>query len=120
MENIAETGKKLRRAVQNGGDRGRDEWHKLVADVEDLVKKVANVDDAEIAEIRAKVEDTLARAKSSAGAGMTAIRERAEAVRERAGEASDATDEYVHENPWAAVGIAAAVGIIIGFVAGRR
>ena len=120
MENIVETGQKVRRAVRNGGGAGRDEWHKLVADVEDLVKKVAHVDDAEIAEIRSKVEDTLARAKSSAGAGMTALRERAEVVRERAGEATDATDEYVHENPWAAIGIAAAVGIIIGFVASRR
>ena len=113
MENIAETGKKLRRAVRNGGGAGRDEWNKLVADVEDLVKKVAHVDDEEIAEIRSKVEDTLARAKTTATESVTAVRERAE-------EATDATDEYVHENPWAAVGIAAAVGIVIGFIAGRR
>ena len=113
MENIAETGKKVRRAVRNGGGASRDEWHKLVADVEDLVRKVAHVDDEEIAEIRSKVEDTLARAKTTATEGVTAVRERAE-------EATDATDEYVHENPWAAVGIAAAVGIIIGFIAGRR
>jgi ElaB/YqjD/DUF883 family membrane-anchored ribosome-binding protein len=26
----------------------------------------------------------------------------------------------VRENPWAAIGVAAAVGIIIGFVASRR
>jgi ElaB/YqjD/DUF883 family membrane-anchored ribosome-binding protein len=113
MENIAETGKKVRRAVRNGGAAGSDEWHKLVADVEDLVKKVANVDDAEIAEIRSKVESTLARAKTTATEGIAAVRGRAE-------DASDATDEYIHENPWAAVGIAAAVGIIIGFIAGRR
>ena len=77
------------------------------------MKKVANVDDAEIAEIRGKVVDTLAKAKSSASAGVAAVREQAE-------EATEATDHYVHENPWAAIGIAAAVGIVIGFVAGRR
>lgn len=111
---IEETGKRIRRAAKNGGDAGRDEWHRLVADVEDLVKKVANVDDEEIAHIRAKVQDTLDRAKSSAGAGIAAVRGRAE-------DASEATDVYVHENPWASIGIAAAVGIIIGFVvAGRR
>ena len=113
MENITETGKRIRRAAKNGGEAGRDEWHRLVADVEDLVKKVAHVDDEEIAHIRAKVADTLERAKSSAGASVAAVREQAE-------EATDATDAYVHDNPWAAVGIAAAVGIIIGFVAGRR
>lgn len=109
MASVVETGKRVRRVVKNGGE----EWHRLVADVEDLVKKVAHVDDDEIAEIRSKVEDTLAEAKSSAAAGIAAVRGQAE-------DASEATDEYVHENPWAAIGIAAAVGIIIGFVAGRR
>jgi ElaB/YqjD/DUF883 family membrane-anchored ribosome-binding protein len=121
METTAETGKPGRRAEANGGEAaGSAEWRKLVADVEDLVKKVANVDDAEIAEIRGKVEATLARAKSTAGEGAAALREGAAAVRDRAGEVSEATDEYVRENPWAAIGIAAAVGIVIGFVAGRR
>jgi ElaB/YqjD/DUF883 family membrane-anchored ribosome-binding protein len=114
MERMAETVKRGRGAETNGGEAtGSAEWRRLVADVEDLVKKVANVDDAEIAEIRGKVEQTLARAKSTAGEG-------AAAVRARAGEVSEATDEYVRENPWAAIGIAAAIGIVIGFVAGRR
>ena len=39
----------------------------------------------------------------------------------RAGEVTEATDVYVRENPWAAIGVAAAVGIVIGFIAaGRR
>jgi len=114
MENTVETGRRGRRVEANGGESaGSAEWRKLVADVEDLVKQIANVDDAKIAAIRGKVEDTLAKAKSAAGEG-------ASAVRARAGEASEATDEYVHENPWAAIGIAAAIGIVIGFVAGRR
>ncbi len=103
-----------KRGRRNGGASGKSaEWHNLVADVEDLVKKVANVDDAEIAEIRSKIEHTIAQAKSTAEEGVAA-------VRGRAGEVSEATDEYVRENPWAAIGIAAAIGIVIGFVAGRR
>jgi ElaB/YqjD/DUF883 family membrane-anchored ribosome-binding protein len=115
MENVLESVRRGRRADQNGGDAGKSaEWRKLVADVEDLVKKVAHVDDEEIAKIRGKVEATLAKAKSSADHGFATVRDRAEEV-------SEATDEYVHENPWASIGVAAAVGIIIGFVvAGRR
>ena len=113
MEEAAGTGRRGRRAEANGESARGDEWRNLVADVEDLVKKVANVDDAEIAQIRAKVEDTLAKAKTTAGEGVAA-------VRARAGEATEATDEYVRENPWAVIGIAAAIGIVIGFVAGRR
>ena len=121
MERMADTVKRGRGAEANGGENaGSAEWRKLVADVEDLVKKVANVDDAEIAEIRGKVEATLARAKNTAGEGAAALREGAAAVRERAGEVSQATDEYVRDNPWAAIGIAAAIGIVVGFVAGRR
>jgi ElaB/YqjD/DUF883 family membrane-anchored ribosome-binding protein len=112
MEDVIQTGKRARRTDRNGGGRS-EEWKNLVADVEDLVKKVANVDDEAIAEIRAKVTDTLEKAKSSAGQGLAAVRGRAEDV-------SEATDEYVRENPWAAIGIAAAVGIVIGFIAGRR
>jgi len=116
MENVIETVKRARRAAKNGGHAAAErstEWKNLVADVEDLVKKVANVDDEEIAEIRARVEDTLEKAKTSAGAGIAALRGRTEEI-------TEATDEYVRENTWAAIGIAAAVGIVIGFVAGRR
>ncbi len=109
---------RLRAAPQyrNGGQaaaaRGA-EWRNLVTDVEDLIKKVANVDDAEVAAIRAKVEQTLAKAKTSATQGIAAIRGQTDEV-------TEATDQYVRENPWAAIGIAAAVGIVLGFIAGRR
>lgn len=114
MEETLESGKRGR--SRNGGHSAGErstEWKNLVADVEDLVKKVANVDDDEIAKIRSRIQDTLAKARSTAGERLSAARERAE-------EATDATDDYVRENPWAAVGIAAAIGIVIGFVAGRR
>ena len=65
MEDVIETGKRSRRPAKNGGHTAAEhstEWKNLVADVEDLVKKVANVDDSEIAEMRAKVEDTLEKA----------------------------------------------------------
>lgn len=113
MEEIIETAPSARRTDNNGGAARSAEWRNLVADVEDLVKKVAHVDDQEIAEIRAKVENTLAKAKTTANESIAA-------VRGRAGEVSEATDVYVRENPWSAIGIAAAIGIVIGFVAGRR
>jgi ElaB/YqjD/DUF883 family membrane-anchored ribosome-binding protein len=114
---MEETLKAGRRGRSRSGDAAagerNTEWQNLVADVEDLVKRVADVDDEEIAEIRSRVEGTLARAKKSASAGLAEARDRAEEV-------TDATDEYVRENPWAAVGIAAAIGIVIGLLAGRR
>jgi ElaB/YqjD/DUF883 family membrane-anchored ribosome-binding protein len=43
-----------------------------------------------------------------------------DAVKDRAKAAARATDDYVHAHPWKAVGTAAAVGIIIGMLIGRR
>jgi ElaB/YqjD/DUF883 family membrane-anchored ribosome-binding protein len=42
-----------------------------------------------------------------------------EALR-RAREVADATDEYVRENPWQSVGIAAGVGLLLGLLLSRR
>ena len=35
-------------------------------------------------------------------------------------EAADAADQFVRENPWAALGIAAAVGCVVGLLISRK
>lgn len=100
-------------SVRRQASRISAEFHDLVADVEDLVKRVANVGDAEVARVRARVEKTLAAAKSAAAEG-------ASTARTYARDATAATDSYVHESPWTAIGLAAAVGVLVGFIASRR
>jgi len=39
---------------------------------------------------------------------------------QRAREAATATDDYVHANPWQAIGVAAAIGLALGVLIGRR
>ena len=39
---------------------------------------------------------------------------------DRARDAARATDDYVHDNPWQAVGAAAAVGFVVGMLMTRR
>lgn len=39
---------------------------------------------------------------------------------EKTKQAAKATDTYVHEHPWQAVGAAAAVGILVGMLISRR
>jgi ElaB/YqjD/DUF883 family membrane-anchored ribosome-binding protein len=34
--------------------------------------------------------------------------------------AAKATDAYVHENPWKAIGLAASIGVVVGLLIGRR
>ena len=41
-------------------------------------------------------------------------------VMERGKAAARATDDYVHDNPWRALGVAIAVGVVIGLIVTRR
>jgi ElaB/YqjD/DUF883 family membrane-anchored ribosome-binding protein len=41
-------------------------------------------------------------------------------VTEGTKQAVKVTDDYVHENPWRSIGIGAAAGLLIGFLAARR
>lgn len=89
------------------------EWRDLVADVEDLIRKIGDVSDLEIARVRERLKKTLAAAKESAAVG-------AQAAKTYARDASVATDGYVRQRPWTAVGLAAALGVLIGVMASRR
>ena len=43
-----------------------------------------------------------------------------EILRDRTKAAARATDDYVNDNPWRAVGIAAGVGLLLGVIFARR
>ncbi len=85
----------------------------VVADAEALLKATAGQSGEALAAMRAKVDESLASAKAKmieAEAALT-VKTKAAAV---------ATDEYVHENPWQAVGVAAGIGVLIGLLISRR
>ena len=85
------------------------ELRNLIGDVEDLIKRVANVSDADVAKLRARVEEKITSAKDTLKAGTAAV-----------SNAASATDDYVHGSPWQAVGIAAIAGLAVGYLLGRR
>jgi len=85
----------------------------LSKDVQELLKATASVVGEKAAEARVKVEESLRAAQDKLAVAH-------ESVKAKGKEAITATDEYVHENPWNAVGIAAGVGFLLGlgFAAG--
>ena len=85
----------------------------VVADAEALIKATANQGGEALASVRAKAQESLTAVKAKMADAQAAL-----VIRSKA--AVKATDVYVHENPWQAVGIAASVGILIGFIMGRR
>jgi len=85
----------------------------VVADAEALLKATANQGGEKLAEVRAKAEESLRIAKDKMAEAQAALLVRTKA-------AAKATDAYVHENPWRAIGAAAGVGLVIGLLIGRR
>ena len=85
----------------------------VVADTEELLKATAGAAGDRVAAARARAEETLRTAKGK-------LAELDDEVVERAKQTAKAADEYVHEHPWSAIGIAAAAGLLIGVLIARR
>ena len=84
----------------------------VVADAEELLRATAGQAGEKVSAARERIQENLAAAKVRLAAAQ-------EAVADKARQAANATDEYVHENPWKAVGIGAGVGLIIGMLISR-
>ncbi len=85
----------------------------VISDAEDLLRATASQAGEKAAAAREKIQDSLHRAKVK-------LAEAEDIMIDNAKQAARATDEYVHDNPWRAVGIAAGVGLLIGLLIGRR
>ena len=85
----------------------------VISDAEDLLRATANQAGEKISVARERIEDSLHQAKVK-------LAEAEAMVSERAREAARYTDEYVHENPWRAIGVAAGIGLLLGLLMSRR
>jgi len=85
----------------------------VIDDTEELLKATAGQAGEKVHAARARAEETLRTAKAR-------LVELGEAGAEKAKAAARATDTYVHENPWQAVGVAAGVGFLVGWLLGRK
>ena len=107
------TASAARDKVQAAGAAASDEVQNLISDVEDLIDRVGDAADPEVKRLRAKVANAVVSAKRSIASG-------AEQVQRQAKDAFDASDRYVHDQPWEAIGIAALAGVAVGFLISRR
>lgn len=85
----------------------------VVSDAEELLKATASSAGEKVAAARERVQDSLHKAKVK-------LAEAEDVIVQRGKQAARATDDYVRDNPWRAVGIAAGVGLVIGLLIGRR
>ena len=85
----------------------------LMADAEALIKATAGQEDGVIGSIRSKALETLSSAKENFSNAQGSLTDKAKVV-------SESADEFVHRNPWEALGVAAGLGLLIGLFIRRR
>ncbi|HNN08114.1 MAG: DUF883 family protein [Rhodocyclaceae bacterium] len=85
----------------------------VIADAEEILRATANQAGEKVGELRERIQERLRDAKVRLQDAEAALVDKTKA-------AARATDDFVHENPWQAVGVAAAIGLALGVLIGRR
>ena len=90
-----------------------EDFADVLSEADALLKQAAKESGDKATDLRAQVEAKLRTAKLR-------LQEMQDDAVDRARAAARATDEYVHDNPWQAIGIGAAIGFLVGLVVSRR
>jgi len=85
----------------------------VITDAEALLNATAGETGEKIQSARSRAEETLKAAKARLSTLDDEIVDRAKA-------AAKAADEFAHEHPWGAIGIAGVAGLIVGVLISRR
>lgn len=85
----------------------------VIADAEEILRASAGAAGDKVGEMRQRIEVRLSDARARLADAETIIVEKTKA-------AAVATDDFVQDHPWKAVGVAAAVGLALGVLIGRR
>ena len=85
----------------------------LMSDADEIVKAMASATGEKATELGDKLRVKLRSAKEKMGDVQEVVADKAKA-------AARATDDFVHDNPWQAVGIAAGVGFLLGLLINRK
>jgi len=89
------------------------EFKNFVADMEDLIKASTSLTGEDLARAKANVYARVATARAF-------LEEIPGEISDRARNTVKVADGYVREQPWQAMGVTAAVGLLIGFLLARR
>lgn len=85
----------------------------VLQDAEELLRQAGQATGEEARELRSRAQAAIGRAKDS----LVQLEQRAVAQTKAA---AHATDNWVHEHPWTAVGIAAGLAFLVGLVVNRK
>ncbi len=85
----------------------------VMSDIDALVDSGSKDASAEMRDMQSKLREKIKLAQDK-------LLDAEHALTRKVKEVAKSTDDYVHENPWQSIGIAAGVGVLVGLLIGRR
>jgi ElaB/YqjD/DUF883 family membrane-anchored ribosome-binding protein len=89
------------------------EFQHFLADIEDLVAQATSLTGDDLNRAKNTLNNRISAAKHS-------LEDMSDNLVQKARDGAVITNNYVHEQPWIAIGAGAAVGLLVGFLASRR
>jgi len=99
----------MRNTMENGRDELLSDFNQVVSETQGLLDSMKSATSEKTAQLRASLEKNLEATRKR-------LTELQATATERATAAARATDDYVRESPWTAVGVAAGVGVLVGLI----
>jgi ElaB/YqjD/DUF883 family membrane-anchored ribosome-binding protein len=89
------------------------EFKNFLADIEHLMTEATAMTGDDLVQVKSKLNDRIAAIKHS-------FDDMGDSLSSKARRSAAVTNNYVHEQPWVAIGAGAAIGLLVGFLAARR
>ncbi len=97
-----------------------DEFNRAKGKMADDLKMIVSDGEALLKTVAIASEDGYAAARARFAEQLTSVKAKLAEVSQPVMKKARQADDYVHGSPWAAIGAAAAVGLLIGFLAAKR
>lgn len=97
--------------VQN--EKLAEDLKRVIEDAQDLLRMTGDQLSESSAEVRGRIQTGLHLTRAK-------LAHLQEVAMGKAKDVGNATDEFVHENPWKSIGVAAGAGLLIGMLLRRR
>lgn len=102
-----------KRTVQNVEEKFIESVRESLDNAERLLREAAETSGDKATELRERAMEAMDRTREG-------LHEAQDAIIRRGRRAARATDDYVHDKPWQAIGAAGLVGLVIGALMCRR
>jgi len=90
-----------------------DDTKLLLSDAQEILQLIADQTNESVTDLRFRIEDKIAKYKKE----LTRLQDVTVA---KVTEVGRATDDYVHQEPWKVIGIAAGIAFVLGMLVSRR